>query len=98
MDQRDEDSRLAALARIKARQDAYRNVFGLPGERTAFQIEVLADIERFTKFGEELVSFDREGRIDPNTVVYRAGKEAVTKRIHKMIQWSDTDEHTEPST
>lgn len=99
-----EASREKALARLRARQEAYRAVFGSPGSPTPFGQIILDDLDRFCRSFDESVHFDKTGRLDPYTTIYRDGKKAVALRIHQMIEWSEPNadssgslEHSERS-
>lgn len=88
-DQVDQDSATAEnAARLLARSDAYRTVFGLEGQRSPQQLLVLADLKAFCRGGDEIFSLDRAGRSDPEATIYRLGKRQVFDRIFEKINWS----------
>src|ERR1700744_894416 len=77
-----------AQERLRLKHEAYRKLFGPPGERTPYGAIVLADLDRFCRRGDESIHMDASGRMDPYTTIYRDGKKVVADRIHAMIEWS----------
>jgi hypothetical protein len=85
------DEREEALKRIRAKREAYRQLFGEPGKPSAAAAIVLADLETFCTSRKESLHLDLQGRVDPYATIYRDGKKAVMIRIRETLEWSEDD-------
>lgn len=96
---KDEDeTRAAAVARLREKHEAYVAVFGTADKPTTGGAIVLADLERHAGFyGSPRYcprQGDRAGPVDPYGTLYNVGLQDMVKHIHRRIGWSQ--EQTEP--
>ena len=92
----EDDARMAkVLERLRARHQAYLEVFGPPERPTTAGAIVLADMEKFARFGYTSVHRprvgDTPGPLDPYGTIYNLALKEFVQRIHLQLAWSEED-------
>lgn len=88
IDEPHEEERQKARQEFLKLRQAYLDVFGEIGKPTPLGQLILDDLERFTAHrSETLVVSETAGLVDIHATVYRAGKQAVMKRIYARLTW-----------
>lgn len=88
--------REAALARYRKLRDAFVAVFGPPGQPNPQAAIVLEEIDRYCNRRAFSVALDTNGQTDVPRTFARMGLRDAADRIHRMIEWKES-EHVDPS-
>lgn len=82
------EDRQRALEKFRRLRQAYIDVFGEIGKPTPLGQLILDDLESFTAHRSETLAVSEiAGLVDIHATVYRAGKQAVMKRIYARLTW-----------